>query len=112
MASVATLSPLLVSIISAVVVVGWLTRRNRHNGRILPPGPKRLPLIGNLLDMPKEKDWETFRAWNERYGEIVYVEALSSKMVILSSATMINELLERRSATYSDRPRTVMASEL
>jgi hypothetical protein len=97
---------------SAAFVLGWLTRRNRHNRGVLPPGPKGLPLIGNLLDMPKEKEWETYRAWNERYGEVVYVEALGAKLVILSSARIINELLERRGAIYSDRPRTVMAFEL
>jgi hypothetical protein len=112
MLSVHTLSPYLAGAISATVVFGWLTRHNRHNGRVFPPGPKPLPLIGNLLDMPKEKDWETYRAWNKRYGEVVYVEALGSKLVILSSATAMNVLLDKRSAIYSDRPRTVMASEL
>jgi hypothetical protein len=112
MTSVNTLSPYLVGAISAAFVFVCLMRRNHHNGPLLPPGPKRLPVIGNLLDMPKERIWETYRAWNDRYGDIVYVEALDSKIVILSSATVINELLERRSAIYSDRPRTVMSSEL
>jgi hypothetical protein len=112
MSSIHTLSTYLVGAISTAVVLGWLARRNHWNGRVLPPGPKPLPLIGNLLDMPKEKVWETYHAWNERYGEIVYLEALGTKIVILGSASMINELLERRSAIYSDRPRTVMAYDL
>jgi hypothetical protein len=76
-----------VGAVSAVFVFGWLARRTRRNGRVLPPGPKPLPLIGNLLDMPKEKVWETYRKWNERYGDIVYLEALGSKMMILGSAS-------------------------
>jgi hypothetical protein len=104
--------PYLVVSISAVFVFGWLTRRNTPNGLPLPPGPKPLPLIGNLLDIPKEKDWETYRAWNERYGDVVYVQALGSKIVVLSSDSVINELFERRSSTYSDRPSTVMLIEL
>jgi hypothetical protein len=34
----------------------------------LPPGPKGLPLVGNILDMPSEKDWFTFAKWGETYG--------------------------------------------
>jgi hypothetical protein len=112
MSSVHTISPYLVGAASAAFVFGWLMHRNRRNGLVLPPGPKPLPLIGNLLDMPKEKVWETYCAWNERYGEIVYVQALGTQIVIMSSATVIDELLERRSAIYSDRFRTVMAFDL
>ena len=35
----------------------------------LPPGPKGLPLIGNLLDMPSEKEWLTFARWGDTWGE-------------------------------------------
>ena len=35
----------------------------------LPPGPKGLPLIGNVLDMPTQKDWETYAQWGDTFGE-------------------------------------------
>lgn len=35
----------------------------------LPPGPKGLPLIGNVLDMPAEKGWLTFSQWGETWGQ-------------------------------------------
>lgn len=34
----------------------------------LPPGPKPLPLIGNVLDMPKYHEWYTYQDWNKKYG--------------------------------------------
>ena len=34
----------------------------------LPPGPKGLPFVGNILDMPSEKEWLTFAKWGEIYG--------------------------------------------
>jgi hypothetical protein len=112
MSSVHHLAPYFVGAASAALIFGWVNRRKYRNGPPLPPGPKPLPLIGNLLDMPKEKDWETYRAWNERYGDVAYVEAPGTRIVVLSSAAVINDLLERRSTIYSDRPWTVMAVEL
>lgn len=51
----------------AVYLFGRLLSR-RQLGQ-LPPGPKRMPIIGNLLDWPKDaKEWETFAHWQREYG--------------------------------------------
>jgi hypothetical protein len=34
----------------------------------LPPGPRRLPLIGNLFDMPAKHAWKEFATFAEKYG--------------------------------------------
>jgi hypothetical protein len=34
----------------------------------LPPGPKKWPLLGNILDMPSAKEWLTFAEWGRKYG--------------------------------------------
>jgi hypothetical protein len=112
MSSFHSFAPYLAGAASAALIFRWLSRKKLSKGLSLPPGPKPLPFIGNLLDMPKEKDWETYRSWNERYGDIVYVEVFGSKIVVLGSATVVTKLLERRSAIYSDRPSTIMAVEL
>lgn len=44
--------------------------RDRAKGLLVPPGPKPLPIIGNLLDMPQSKPWETLTAWGREYGTL------------------------------------------
>ena len=60
------------SVIIAVAVVVLLLRyrvlRNRA-GLPLPPGPRRLPIIGNLLDVPMQDVEVRFRDMNAKYGK-------------------------------------------
>jgi hypothetical protein len=51
--------------ILGVFVVYWSGQRQRRH---LPPGPKKLPFIGNLLSMPTKAEWETFTKWGKKYS--------------------------------------------
>ena len=33
-----------------------------------PPGPKRLPIVGNLFSMPSHEEWVTYRKWSDEFG--------------------------------------------
>ncbi|KAJ3569349.1 hypothetical protein NP233_g5109 [Leucocoprinus birnbaumii] len=78
----------------------------------LPPGPAGLPLVGNILDMPCSKEWLTFARWGEEYGDICSVTVLGQPIVIINSARVATDLLDKKSAIYSDRPTLQMAGEL
>ncbi|TDL26036.1 cytochrome P450 [Rickenella mellea] len=78
----------------------------------LPPGPKGLPFIGNVLQIPQEKEWLTYLQWSKTYGDVLHLSIFGRSLVILNSWKTVNDLLDKRSAIYSDRPRLVMAGEL
>jgi hypothetical protein len=47
----------------------WSIRENRRRGELpYPPGPRPLPIIGNLLDIPKEFSW---LAYTRLYRKLV-----------------------------------------
>jgi cytochrome P450 len=78
----------------------------------LPPGPKKWPVLGNILDMPTAKEWLTFAEWGRIYGDISSVTVLGRPLIILNSAKIAVEMLEKKSANYSDRPVLPMGGEL
>ncbi|ETW81164.1 cytochrome P450 monooxygenase 6 [Heterobasidion irregulare TC 32-1] len=95
---------------AAVSLSYWLFFRRRQvpgpaSPLPLPPGPSPLPFLGNVLDMPRKREWETFSRWHKAYGDIVFVSLVGRPMIILNSFEATTELLDDRSTTYSDRPR-------
>ena len=45
----------------------------RRKGVPYPPGPRPLPIIGNLLDIPMESSWLTYSQLAKKYGTSYYV---------------------------------------
>ncbi|KAJ9656519.1 hypothetical protein H2198_004868 [Neophaeococcomyces mojaviensis] len=80
----------------------------------LPPGPKRKPLIGNLSDLPPSgvQEWVHWSKHKKLYGPISSVTVLGQTLVILNDSEVAIELLEKRSAIHSSRPRMVFAFEM
>lgn len=49
---------------AAVALYRAITRRDSR----LPPGPKQLPLFGNLFNAPKDEQWLVYREWSRAFG--------------------------------------------
>ncbi|KIJ31652.1 hypothetical protein M422DRAFT_266684 [Sphaerobolus stellatus SS14] len=87
-------------------------RRIPPRGLKFPPGPSPKPLIGNLLDFPMTREWETYHEWAQKYGELVHINVLGKHMLFVNSWRMAYELFDKRSSIYSDRPTTPMMHDL
>ncbi|OJT11090.1 O-methylsterigmatocystin oxidoreductase [Trametes pubescens] len=77
-----------------------------------PPGPRGLPVLGNALQLPTTFAERAFHEWGKTFGDIVYFEILRTPAIVLNSVEAARDLLDKRSAIYSDRPRLVMLMEL
>ena len=86
-------------------------RRTSRSKLPFPPGPKPLPLLGNVLDLPTSREYETYTRWGKEFGDVVHVNALGQHIIILNSLQAAKELLERRSSIYSSRPCVPMLHE-
>jgi hypothetical protein len=122
----APVSPLLALTLLAAVVLLWRRSKQLHKDSApLPPGPKRWPIIGSLLQMPRTFEHETYREWSRQYGDcslalcdyslrlslldlykgsdIIYTNVLGQSIVVLDKYEDAVELLNKRSAMYSSR---------
>ncbi|KAJ7776053.1 cytochrome P450 [Mycena maculata] len=87
----------------------------------LPPGPKKLPVVRNLFNLPSSFEWETSMECGRKYSQ--HLSRIDSPSLIrifsiyLSSALQsfylmsleaAEALLDKRSSIYSDRPASAM----
>ncbi|KAK1852205.1 cytochrome p450 oxidoreductase [Colletotrichum chrysophilum] len=81
-------------------LVQW--RRNA-NLAPLPPGPKGLPLVGNLRDLPEPGVLEA-EHWAKlaEYGPISSITIMGNTLIFVNDAQMAIDMLDKR-ATYSSR---------
>ena len=86
----------------------------------LPPGPRPWPLVGNVGEFPLKPKrvaelvakYGAYSACdchqqvsfaNTMIGDVVYLSAFGTKVILLGSRQAAVDLLEKRSAIYSDR---------
>ncbi|KAJ7614589.1 cytochrome P450 [Mycena polygramma] len=77
-----------------------------------PPGPSPRLFTGNLHQIPTNHPWVTYAEWSKRYGPVFTLRVFSQTHIILNSSKAVLDLLEARSAIYSDRPVSWMLSHL
>ncbi|OCH88130.1 cytochrome P450 [Obba rivulosa] len=100
-------------IIFSVIITVLVGLHKSKNARVVvPPGPKGLPLLGNIFDLPTSEPYRAALKWSKQYGDITYLHVCGLSVLFLNSAEVAIDLLDKRGAIYSDRPPLVMATEM
>ncbi|KAN0115869.1 Cytochrome P450 [Russula decolorans] len=104
MGSVVFITPRILSLMFSHIVAIPLASARFFDGLPYPPGPRPLPLIGNLIDIPREFSWLTYTQLSKKYSDIISLHAFGQVIVVLNSIKVNKDLLEKRPDIYSDRP--------
>lgn len=114
------------ALLAVAVSFIFVQRRRRKTRLPYPPGPKGYPVIGNVLDIPKDVPlWMALVQMTEKYSEwivfaahvcgltpvyadsdVLYLNLLGTDHIMLNSSEAISDLLDQRSAIYSGRVRS------
>ncbi|KAI0064948.1 CyP450 monooxygenase [Artomyces pyxidatus] len=105
------------SLLAGVVLlyVNHFIQQKRRNpaGLPYPPGPKGYPIIGNLFDIPNVYIYKRFREMSRELGsDIIHLQVFGFHLVVLNTKEVADDLMDKRSSIYSDRPRMPMMNEL
>ncbi|KAF8643363.1 hypothetical protein AX16_009091 [Volvariella volvacea WC 439] len=88
-------------VLTAGVTVLFLLRRRKSGA--FPPGPKGVPVLGNV-DLPTTQQWLTYTEWKKTYGDLIGLQVLGQPIVLINKYEIVDELFNKRGSMYSDRP--------
>ncbi|KAH9936911.1 cytochrome P450 monooxygenase [Amylocystis lapponica] len=86
--------------------------RWRDYGLQRPPGPRPIPLFGNVLQLRDEHQYKTFTQWGKSYGDVIYAKLFQTPVLIVNSLRAAQDLMEKKGSIYSDRPNMILHIEL
>ncbi|EJD46775.1 cytochrome P450 [Auricularia subglabra TFB-10046 SS5] len=87
----------------------WGLQLRRKSSTSWPPGPPGLPIIGNLLQVPSTDSHLSHFELARKYGPIFRLKLFQRNVIVLSDLKIAIELLDKRGAIYSNRPKFYMS---
>ncbi|CAH1250729.1 CYP2U1 [Branchiostoma lanceolatum] len=97
-----TLQSALVLVLAFLTTYWLLGAGSRQKN--LPPGPRGLPLLGNLLSFRPSHLLSNLAAWRQQYGDVFCVRIANKLVVVLNGHKAIRDALVKQPEVFSDRP--------
>jgi hypothetical protein len=89
---------------------GYVQQRRRRQGVPLPPGPRRLPFIGNLFDIPSKEEWLGYQALTRQYGMSCFEQRATRLLKLKDHPKGTSSTWSRLANPWSSSVRTVPPS--
>ncbi|XP_007523361.1 cytochrome P450 2K6-like [Erinaceus europaeus] len=100
------LSLILILILNIKVI---MTRRSKQP---FPPGPRPLPVIGNLHMLNLKRPYLTMLELSQKYGSIYSLHMGPKKVVVLSGYETVKDALVNHADQFEERPRVPIFERL
>ncbi|XP_069584389.1 cytochrome P450 2K6-like isoform X3 [Ranitomeya imitator] len=102
----------LISLLISLAVILFLANvfKNHRKYANFPPGPKSLPLIGNMHIINTRKPQKSFMEISKTYGSVFSVQLGTERFVILCGYDAVKDALINHAEEFAGRPVTAMGS--
>ncbi|KAB1217067.1 Cytochrome P450 76C4 [Morella rubra] len=80
----------------------WIYTKNKRGAPLLPPGPRALPVVGNLLSLDPELH-TYFAGLAKTYGPILKLRLGNKLGIVVTSPSLARQVLKDHDVTFANR---------
>ncbi|PKU64259.1 Cytochrome P450 71A9 [Dendrobium catenatum] len=102
---------LLIFLISSLLL-NILAKTNKTEKKKDPPGPWRLPIVGNLFLLNPNKPLRSLISLSNKHGPLILLHLGSIPTLVVSSRDIAEEIFTKHDLTFSGRPFLTVAKKL
>ncbi|XP_030054609.1 cytochrome P450 2K1 isoform X2 [Microcaecilia unicolor] len=103
---------LLVGVITLICYLSGVNVWKRNVQQNFPPGPRPLPLIGNLHILNLQRPYQTMCELSEKYGSVFSIQMGMKKIVILTGYETVKEALVSHADVFEERARMPVTEDI
>ncbi|KAM6207063.1 LOW QUALITY PROTEIN: cytochrome P450 2K1-like [Sarcoramphus papa] len=85
---------------------------NNHRRKNFPPGPRALPIIGNLHLFDLKRPYRTYLQLSKIHGPVFSVQMGLRKTVVISGYETVKEALVNQADAFAERPKIPVFEDL
>ncbi|XP_060204541.1 cytochrome P450 71A3-like [Lycium barbarum] len=89
----------------------WFFSTSNTQKRLLPPSPRKLPIIGNLHQLGQHPH-RTLHKLSEKYGPVMLLHLGSKPVLVASSVEAARDIMKTHDHVWSNRPKSSNADGL
>ncbi|XP_057792633.1 salviol synthase-like [Salvia miltiorrhiza] len=105
------LQVLCISILFLLSTLIFLKNGSQESKGKFPPGPRKLPVIGNILDLKGAVPHRTLHQLAQKFGPIMGLQLGELSVVVISSADAAKQIMKTHDVNFASRP-PIMAAEI
>ncbi|GAB4859134.1 hypothetical protein Ancab_040391 [Ancistrocladus abbreviatus] len=99
-------------VLSTVFTLLEILKRNKTHYHLLPPGPPKLPLLGNIHQLASPSIHRRLRDLAMTYGPIIHLQLCEVSTIIISSPDAAKQVLKTHDTILANRPRFIATTIL
>ncbi|KAH6828938.1 hypothetical protein C2S53_013505 [Perilla frutescens var. hirtella] len=105
---------MIVGAVMSTIVIIFVTTTMMRKKKNRPPGPRGLPVVGNLFELKRSKVGILIylQQLSECYGPLVYLRYGSTPTLVVSSAKVAKQILKTQDLSFCSRPAVVGQQKL